>query len=144
VEPIFRFPDLSKRLPGLEDVVVAATDDEASKPVRRRMYRGELPDDPYGHEHTVTIWATYTAADGLTVEGSDSTQWPGDDLELTYHVAPEHVVHLRTALGAVADDDLLELLAQRYGDGTMPTPYLDSWLTKHRVAHSASETRHPN
>jgi hypothetical protein len=128
----------------VEDVVVATTDDEAPKRADRCVYRGDLPGDPYGHEHTLRIWATYGAADGLTVEGSDSTQWPVDDLVYKYHVAPEHIGDLRTALGAVGDEDLLELLAQRYEDGTMPTPYLSEWLTEHGVAYSASRTLYPN
>ena len=49
-----------------------------------------------------------------TVKGLESTQWPCDDLEYTYPVAPEHIGRLRAALGAIDDDDLVELLAQRY------------------------------
>jgi hypothetical protein len=106
------------------------------------MYR-ELSDCPRGNEHTLTIWATYTVANGLTVEVSDSTQWPCDDFEYTYHVPPEHIGRLRAALGAVGGDDLLELLAQHYEDGTMPTFGLDGWLKAHGIECSATETRHP-
>lgn len=88
--------------------------------------------------------AFYTAAHGLTVKGLESTQWPCDDLEYTYHVAPEHIGRLRAALGAI-DDDLVQLLAQRYQDGTIiPSPWLDAWLKAHGVAYSAEEKRHPN
>ena len=109
------------------------------------IYRGELPDCPNGNDHRLTIWASYTAAHGLTVKGLESTQWPCDDLEYTYHVAPEHIGRLRAALGAIDDDDLVELLAQRYQDGTIiPSPWLDAWLKARGVAYSATEKRHPN
>lgn len=130
---------VEKAARAVQDVVGAATDDAVSKPVSRRMLCDDLSDCPNGNEHRLSVWATYTAADGLTVEGSDSTEWPCDDLEYTYQVAPEHIGHLRAALGAVDDDDLLELLKQR-----MPTLRVDGWLKKHGVQYTGSETRHPN
>lgn len=138
-EELQAFRSVEKAAGAVHDVVVAATDDEVSKPVSRRMLCDDLSDCPNGNEHRLRVWATYTAADGLTVEGSDSTEWPCDDLEYTYHVAPEHIGHLRAALGPVDDDDLLELLKQR-----MPTLGVDGWLKKHGVQYTGSETRHPN
>jgi hypothetical protein len=129
---------VEKAAGAVHDVVVAATDDEVSEPVSRRMLCDDLSDCPNGNEHRLTVWATYAAADGLTVRGSDSTSWPCDDLEYTYHVAPEHIGRLRAALGAVGDENLLELLGQ------LPVLSLDSWLTKHGVRYSGSEKRHPN
>jgi hypothetical protein len=129
----------------MHDVVVAASDDEVSKPFSGRMvYWGEPSDCPSGNQHRLTIGAIYTTADGLTVKSWDSTDWPCHDTEYTYHVAPEHIGHLRAALGAVGGDDLVELLAQHYEDGTVPTLSLDSWLTEHGVTCSASEKWHPN
>lgn len=121
---------------------VPKSDNQAGHRVSKRMLCDDLSDCPNGNEHRLIVWATYTAADGLTVEGSDSTQWPCDDLEYTYHVAPEHVGYLRAALGAVDDDDdddLLELL-----EGTMPALGVGGWLKKYGVEYTGSEKRHPN
>lgn len=114
------------------------------KEVLRSVYRGQLPDCPNGNKHTINILATYTAADGLTVKASESTTWPCDDIDSTYHVAPDQTDRLRATLGAVGGYDLLELIAQKYTDGTIPVLSLDSWLTDHGVTYSASERRHPN
>jgi hypothetical protein len=123
---------------------MAASNAESAKPVSGRMLHEDISDCPNGNEHRLTIWATYTPAEGLTVEGSESAQWPCEDLNYTYHVAPDHIGRLRVALGAVGDDDLLGLLAHCYEDGNMPTLSLDSWLKKHGVEYTGSETRHPN
>lgn len=119
------------------DVVVAATN-EVSKPVSRRLLCDDVSDCPNGNSHRLRVWATYAAADGLTVEGSDSTEWPCNDLKYTYHVAPEHLGHLRAALGAVDDDDLVERLGQ------LPVLSLDTWLRGHGVTYTGSEEQHPN
>jgi hypothetical protein len=124
---------------------VTTSDDEASKRLDGSVYRGEPENCPNGNEHRVTIFASYTAANGLTVRASEFASWPCDDLECTYSVAPAHIGGLRTALGASDDDDLVELLAQRYADGTIsPGPYLGAWLKHRGVEYSASETWHPN
>lgn len=124
---------------------MTTNDDQASKRADGCLYRGEPEDCPNGNEHRVSIFVSYTAANGLTVRGLESASWPCDDLECTYCVAPEHIGALRMALGAGGDDDLVELLAQRYEDGTIsPGPYFGAWLKHHGVQYSASETWHPN
>ncbi|CNI50019.1 Uncharacterised protein [Mycobacterium tuberculosis] len=114
------------------------SDDETAKAVSRRLLYEDVSDCPNGNQHRLTVWATYTAADGLTVSGSDHTEWPCDDLEYTYRVEPEAIGALRAALGASGGSDLLERLGQ------LPVLSLDTWLSDHGVTYSASEERHPN
>jgi uncharacterized protein YegP (UPF0339 family) len=109
----------------------------------RMLLYEDVSDCPNGNEHRLRIWAMYDAADGLAVEGSDSTQWPCDDLTYTYHAAPHGIAQLRTALGG-GDGDLVVLLAQHYQDGTLPALSLESWFKQHAVPYTGSEARHPN
>jgi hypothetical protein len=127
----------------LPDVRDAPPEDEAHKRAHVFLYSGQLPVDPYGHEHDLTVSASYSVADGLTINRSDSTQYPMDDLEDLWQVAPEHVDHLREALGAVGDEDVLDLLAQRYAEGSMPT-HPSGWLDTHGVKYSRVSRSIPN
>lgn len=122
----------------VHDEGVAKTDDEIFESVSRRLLCDDVSDCPSGNEHRLRVWATYAAADGLTIEGSESTEWPCNDLEYTYHVTPEHIGHLRAALGAADDDDLVERLGQ------LPFLSLDTWLRSHGVTYTGSEEQHPN
>lgn len=122
----------------MHDIDVAGAEN-----VSRSVYRSQLPDCPSGNRHTVTVWATWTA-DGLTVQASESTSWPCDDIDYTCHVASEHIGKLRLVLGAVSDDDLIEQITRNYQDGTIPVLSLDTWLTRHGLPNSTFETRHPN
>ncbi|OBI24089.1 hypothetical protein [Mycobacterium sp. E2497] len=131
---------VEKAAGSVDDSVVADTDDEALEP----FYRGEPDDCPNGNEHRLTSWASYTAADGFTLKVLDSAQWQCDDLEYTYHVAPENIGPLCAALGAEGGDDLLAIVARRYKDETMPTLAFGSWLKEHGVTYSASAESHPN
>jgi len=55
--------------------------------VRRRVYyEKEQPAPMAGCDRTVTVWATFTFADGLTIEGSDCVQWPLRDWDWTVRV----------------------------------------------------------
>jgi hypothetical protein len=130
-------PDSSSR-PG-----VPMNEDEAPKRAHVFLHRGDLPVDSYGHEHDLTVSASYSVADGLTVKRSDSTQWPMDDLEDLWQVAPEHIGDLREALGEVGNEDLLDLLAQRYAEGNMST-HLSGWFDTHGVKYSFVSRSLPN
>jgi hypothetical protein len=130
-------PDSSSR------PVLPMNEDVAPKRAHVFLYSGQLPVDPYGHEHDLTVSASYSVADGLTINRSDSTQYPMDDLEDLWQIAPEHVDHLREALGAVGHEDVLDLLAQRYAEGSMPT-HLSGWLDGHGVTYSHVTRSLPN
>jgi hypothetical protein len=122
---------------------VPMNEEEAPQRTHVLLYSGELPVDPYGHEHDLTVSASYSVADGLTFKRSDSTQYPMDDVEDSWQVAPEHIGDLRQALGAARDEDLLTRLAQRYAEGSMPT-HLSEWLDTHGVKYSRVSRSIPN
>lgn len=129
--------------PGVGEETTTDPDHQAHagspEPATNILLYQNLSDCPSGNEHRLTVWGTYTSADGLTIEGSDSTDWPCTDLTYAYHVAPEHITQLRSALGAADNDDLLELVKHR-----MPPLGVDDWLDNHGVTYTGSETQHPN
>jgi hypothetical protein len=120
------------------------SDDECSRRVHRRhLYSEDLGGDPFGHDHSLSISAWHSVAEGLTVRNLDDSQWPADDMVTTYEVGPERIDGLRTALGAGETDDLLDLLARGYQEGSLPTD-LGSWLGRHGVEYISTTTFHEN
>jgi len=115
------------------------THDDSPEPATNILLHQDVSDCPSGNEHKLTVWATYKPTDGLTIDGSDSTDWPCTDLTYTYHVAPEHIARLRSVLGAADNNELFERLKHH-----MPPLGVDNWLDKQGVPYTGSETQHPN
>jgi hypothetical protein len=115
---------------------------------RRNVYRGDIPGDPYeGRWPTrLTIYAE-SGPDGFTLTGIDSVEWPDRDMHWTIEITPEHAPRLREALFTTEDashDELLELVAARFEDGTISVRNSRDWFNANGIEHTISNEFYGN
>ena len=72
-----------------------------------------------GVERSVSVFADFTDDDGLTIDGSDLTSWPGRDLVWSIRVAADQTENLRKALGAKPGENTLDGVEGRFEVGTL-------------------------
>jgi hypothetical protein len=109
----------------------------------RQVYRGDIPGDFYEGRwpNRLTIYAAI-GPEGLTLKGHDSVEWPEKDQRWTIRVAPEQLPLLREVLGAAPDmdaTDLLDLVATRFEDRTVPVRGVAWWLKEAGIEYHASQ-----
>jgi len=106
----------------------------------RVVYHGDIPGDFYEGRwpNRLTISAA-TGPEGLTLRGIDSIDWPDRDMYWTTVVAPESLSRLYEALVTAADANdiqLVDLVAARLQDRTVPVGGVNGWLDGHGIAHT--------
>jgi hypothetical protein len=115
---------------------------------RRNVYQGDIPGDRYEGRwpKRLTIFAV-SGPGGFTLQGIDSIEWPESDQHWNVEITPEHVPRLREALGTSEDanhDELLELVAARFEDGTIPVSNLRDWFNAKGIEHTISAEFYDN
>jgi hypothetical protein len=107
---------------------------------KRVVYRGDIPGDFYEGRwpNRLTIYAA-SGPEGLTLDGVDSIDWPDRDMYWTTIVAPESLSRLHEALVTAADAkdiQLVDLIAARLQDQTIPVRDLKGWLDANGIANT--------
>jgi hypothetical protein len=111
--------------------------------VSRQVYRGDIPGDLYYGRwpNRLTIYAKISSG-GFTLTAHDSVDWPDKDQYWTMRIAPDQLRRLRDVLGAAPDmdaDGLLDLVAARFEDRTIPVRGVASWLKESGIAYRVSQ-----
>lgn len=115
------------------------------------VYEGEGPIDPgSGKFHLLTIWA-HESLDEFTLYVSDDGRGWADDLSKIFEIAGVEREKLKAALKAKADDDLVELFAERIRDKQIKVPgprdhwmdvvnFPSQWLERNGISYSWAQT----
>ena len=112
------------------------------------VYRGVLIGDPYGHDHDLSLYASYSEHSGFELTIHDDGHYPVDELHTALWVKPDHVRDLLRALGGNIGDDPVELLVQQIESGSIPVKEggglrwervcIDRWFSENGVQYTSA------
>ncbi|ABM11939.1 hypothetical protein [Mycolicibacterium vanbaalenii] len=84
------------------------------------LYSGSISGDPVsGHDHDLTVCASFSENDGFELAVHDDGHWPVDELHQALWVEPEDVPLLVRALGGGDEDDPVRLMAEGIANGSI-------------------------